>query len=238
MSEPGAEIPGAPEEIRAQAVSPFGTPLLRGRMPGAFVEELNEFVDRAIADPIVRASVDWSEELVGHLQHEIRVNEFVLGHDAGLQFIFLMARQYLKTCPNPLLGTSHGVASDQPTFRLALDQSWVNDMVEGDFNPLHFHSNCQLSCVGFLREPADGFNGGDSGSPGGRLFGCLQFVRGDPARGSETLFTVRPRVGDFWIFPSWLLHCVYPFRGRGVRRSLSANLSVSSKDDRPVGAAE
>ena len=37
---------------------------------------------------------------------------------------------------------------------------------------------------------------------------------------------LQPEVGDFYIFPYDLEHLVYPFRGDGMRRSLSVNYDV------------
>ena len=36
---------------------------------------------------------------------------------------------------------------------------------------------------------------------------------------------VKPRVGDFYVFPAELFHCVYPFKTKGERRSFSVNFS-------------
>jgi hypothetical protein len=36
---------------------------------------------------------------------------------------------------------------------------------------------------------------------------------------------VKPQVGDFYIFPSDLFHCVYPFKTVGERRSFSVNFN-------------
>ena len=44
--------------------------------------------------------------------------------------------------------------------------------------------------------------------------------------GGRNLFVVKPEVGAFYLWPAWMLHCVYPFRGAGVRRSVSVNLSL------------
>jgi len=43
---------------------------------------------------------------------------------------------------------------------------------------------------------------------------------------------VKPEVGDFYLFPSWLAHQVYPFRSDGERRSMAFN--VHFKLDGPV----
>ena len=37
---------------------------------------------------------------------------------------------------------------------------------------------------------------------------------------------VKPEVGDLFIFPGTLYHCVYPFYGSGERRSFSMNFQV------------
>jgi hypothetical protein len=36
---------------------------------------------------------------------------------------------------------------------------------------------------------------------------------------------VKPQVGDFYVFPSQLFHCVYPFYTKGERRSFSMNMN-------------
>ena len=33
-------------------------------------------------------------------------------------------------------------------------------------------------------------------------------------------------IGDFYIFPYDMRHCVYPFNGSGMRRTLAANMDV------------
>ena len=37
---------------------------------------------------------------------------------------------------------------------------------------------------------------------------------------------IKPHLGDFIIFASYLLHTVYPFKGDGERRSFSMNISL------------
>ena len=40
---------------------------------------------------------------------------------------------------------------------------------------------------------------------------------------------VRPEVGDFFIFPWWMRHMVYPFKTKGERRSFSFNTELERK---------
>ena len=40
--------------------------------------------------------------------------------------------------------------------------------------------------------------------------------------------TFKPKVGDFYIFPAFLMHEVHPFRGEGERRCFSFNAFVDA----------
>jgi hypothetical protein len=46
---------------------------------------------------------------------------------------------------------------------------------------------------------------------------------------------IKPEVGKFVMFPSWLQHTVYSFRGEGVRRSMAFNFVLRNrpKEDKP-----
>ena len=52
-------------------------------------------------------------------------------------------------------------------------------------------------------------------------------VDGGRQQFSRSIISFKPRVGDFYIFPGWLLHGAEPFRGKGERRSLAFNAFVS-----------
>ena len=43
---------------------------------------------------------------------------------------------------------------------------------------------------------------------------------------SESNVKITPKVGDFYLFPHYMMHNVYPFKGKGERRSMSFNVSI------------
>ena len=45
---------------------------------------------------------------------------------------------------------------------------------------------------------------------------------------SKSLMSFKPKVGDCYIFPGWLLHGVEPFSGTGERRSMAFNLTYQT----------
>ena len=56
--------------------------------------------------------------------------------------------------------------------------------------------------------------------------GWIEFLYGTPQIFIDPKYSVKPHVGQIFIFPAWLLHQVYPFRGKGLRRTISFNVSV------------
>lgn len=60
----------------------------------------------------------------------------------------------------------------------------------------------------------------------GRQAGYINFMHGGRQQFSRSIISFKPKVGDFYIFPGWVLHGAEPFRGTGERRSLAFNAFV------------
>lgn len=110
---------------------------------------------------------------------------------------------------------------------LKMTSSWVNYMKAGDFNPPHTHSvndkMCLFSCVLFLDVPEDMCKEehvANSYPPG-----SLEFIYGQPQENNNSHLVFTPQIGDFYMFPGWLTHLVYPFKSNGTRVSISANFT-------------
>ena len=60
--------------------------------------------------------------------------------------------------------------------------------------------------------------------------GDIHFMCGQAAKFSGHNFQATPKVGDIFLFPSWLSHGVYPFRTPNQeRRSISFNIDLKRK---------
>ena len=120
--------------------------------------------------------------------------------------------------------------------------AWYVDQRAGEYNPMHSHSaGAVLSCIGYLAIPEDLKNLWEKVSKAGQLLdselrnnvdnindGVIHFSygnMGDSARGSQAFW---PQAGEFYIFPAFLLHAVYPFKCDGSRISFSMNIEKTN----------
>ena len=112
-------------------------------------------------------------------------------------------------------------------YKMHLNSVWVNNMFEHEYNPVHVHQGTLftgLSSVMILKLP-ESF-GAEYSSAHSPQNGRLQIL--GSASGQFAAIDYQPAVKerDFYIFPYDMRHCVYPFNGPGMRRSLSANMDV------------
>jgi hypothetical protein len=112
--------------------------------------------------------------------------------------------------------------------KFELLESWIVRQFENEYNPVHYHSG-HVSGAGYLKVPKNlgkfiqnkdkQFQGGDLNL----IHGSRQFL-------SRSIFPIKPKVGDFYFFPNYLMHTVYPFNGTAEeRRSISFNANIDEK---------
>ena len=125
--------------------------------------------------------------------------------------------------------------------QVAMDELWSVHSYERDYNPIHSHGTKTLmgiSATMWTKVPQQILDLPTSGTPDYSLYnasghsdGCLAFSYGKQhVTDIDTLtppqsFVIRPEVGKLYLFPSWLQHMVYPFQGKGERRTVAANLN-------------
>jgi hypothetical protein len=192
---------------RLELFSPFGPMIAKADMPHGLVERINRFADRQIS------------------AHE--GSEFLLPADVvGEGGEGSLARQTERLIAR-YVRRLEGVAA----ARIQLDAFWIVSQYAGTPSPVHFHSG-DISGVMYLKVP-------DIDQPeheekktyiSGRQAGYINFLIGGKQRFSKSLISFKPRVGDFYVFPGWLLHGAEPFRGSGERRSLAFNAFVEVAD--------
>ena len=203
------------QEINYDIYQPFGPSILKVKMPQAYVNLLNTESDRILHDEKLSKKHDWSHNLAGNVKKEIAIDPSKI--KGFPEFLVTMSDQYLtKVLPE-------WTTDAKVSFRV-----WVVSQYAGDFNPVHIH-DANLSGVAFLKVPL-GFEEEYKKEDHHPTAGCLEFLGSIPNHFARHSYITKPAVGDFYLFPSWLAHQVYPFRCEGERRSMAFNVHFSTKE--------
>ena len=116
-----------------------------------------------------------------------------------------------------------------------INSIWVNEMKAHEYNPVHIHQGMLytgLSSVMIMNLPKD--TGVEYSAESKPMNGRLQIIGASAGQFAKTDYSPNMRVGDFYIFPYDMRHCVYPFnRTKEKRRTLVCNVDV---DYNPVSS--
>jgi hypothetical protein len=185
--------------------SPFGPLIAKAELDWASVERLNAYADTQIKR---------------HAGSEFLLPDNIVlaeGERSLLRQTESLIRRYLRLMDEPSTG------------KIRIDVFWIVSQYAGTPSPVHFHSG-DISGVLYLKEPQ--LEGEEAELQktyiSGRQAGYINFLIGGKQRFSKSLVSFKPSVGDFYIFPGWLLHGAEPFRGAGERRSLAFNAFVET----------
>ena len=210
------------EKEIVEIIKPFGPMILRAKVPDDLLNDLNQ--DCLDISNSKKEKIDWSHHLAGRVEEEYLItNNLLIKHAAWFNAV---ASRYL-------------FIEKKGKFKIGIVSGWYVRQYDGDFNPVHFHTGCQISAVGFLKLPDDieeyWKEEDKDHNPCG---GYLEFRYGMHGLNCPNNMKVKPKVGDFYMFPNWLDHQVYPFRGKykkpdvkGERRSFSLNLIYQNVDE-------
>ena len=106
--------------------------------------------------------------------------------------------------------------------------TWVVRQFKGEYNPVHWHSG-HVSGVGYLKVPQDlGKNKQENKAKNEN--GKLDLIHGSKMFLCESTLTIKPEVGDFYFFPNYLMHTVFPFKDTDEeRRCISFNCKIDDE---------
>ena len=122
----------------------------------------------------------------------------------------------------------HGNPKDS-SIETRINSAWIVSQYENEYNPVHGHTGCEISGVLYLKTP-DVKDRRKIPSKEGKKDhdGDITFTYNSESQRSGELLSkgvmqITPSRGLMLLFPSWLLHQVYPFIGKDERRSIAFN---------------
>tara|TARA_B100001250_G_scaffold384623_1_gene379614 strand:- start:60 stop:800 length:741 start_codon:yes stop_codon:yes gene_type:complete len=225
------------KEGHAQPLFPFAPMIMYAKLPMNLVRRLNKYVNKTIKNVEKAKNLDHSDHLVGKLSQEILIESGEL--NKHLDIFNEIIVNFLQTD----LARNFRTLKENTGFGINYKSAWVVRQFAGEYNPAHIHTKCDMSCVGYLKLPEkieeEWEEDYKDHYPAN---GHIEFLHGQPGKLHTHQMLIKPSVGDFFVFPSDLIHMVYPFKSEGERRSFSMNIDVSQqkldKDGKPVTIAK
>tara|TARA_B110000196_G_C21003503_1_gene594158 strand:+ start:261 stop:878 length:618 start_codon:yes stop_codon:yes gene_type:complete len=192
-------------------LSPFGPRIASLKIPKNIIKKINIEVDRIIISKKDLKKSDYSKKLVGQVYQEIQLSKRFINKTIK-SFINKNVSAYLKKTKN------------KNTKIINIKNFWVVRQFKNDYNPAHFHDG-DISGVGYLMIPKN-LNHGKKKI---KTNGTIDFINGTKSFLNESIYNHLPKVGDFILFPNYLMHVAYPFTVEGERRSFSLNIKIDKK---------
>ena len=218
--------------------APWAQLVATTKMPDELFKTTLELTDKIYED-VNRDSA--GESLAGQIDNEYFISQENLLESGLMDYFIQMTIKYWGTVltngnlwqylDKKFENGPHGF-----DYACRIVSAWTVHQYENEYNPVHNHANCKISAVLHLKfpenvEPARKTKSRHKDDESG-LDGNLVFTGMGAADEwcTAPVLNVNPvSVGMLHLFPSTLGHAVYPFRGKGERRSLSFNADVISK---------
>ena len=200
------------DEDKLNIIKPFGPAIAKVKMPEKIINTLNDHVDKIVNNEELSKKFDTGKNLAGNVKQELSLSKEMSDESGWSSFLSNATRAWIKFC----------IGKNIKEFQIY--SSWIVRQFSNEYNPVHWHSG-HISGAGFLKVPS---TFGETFQKDKKNYnGKLVLVHGSRSFLCNSKYEIIPEVGDFYIFPHYLMHTVYPFKDTNdERRSISFNAKV------------
>ena len=202
------------EKLDTRIIKNFGPSVLKVTIPKNIVDTINQYIDGLINDKKKTQTLDAGEYLVGDVTQEFSLEEEFIKKSGWYVF--------LASCVNKWIEFE----TKEKVKKFEILNSWVVRQFANEYNPTHWHGG-HISGAGFLKVPST-FGKHTQNKKGIKYKGGnLQLIHGSRMFLCRSTLNIVPAVGDFYFFPNYLMHTVFPFKNTyEERRSISFNANI------------
>ena len=192
---------------------PFGPTIYKTRIPEKIINDLNNYIDQVIIDEEKSKKLDHGIHLAGQVTQEFQLEQKFMKEVGWGDFLAQSTQKWIH------------LHERKNITKFNILHSWIVRQFKNEYNPTHWHGG-HISGAGYLKIPSK-VGKPIQKSKKDTANGKLQFIHGSRMFLSSSIFTISPKVGDFYLFPNYLMHQVFPFSGSDdERRSISFNAVI------------
>ena len=192
-----------------EILQPFGPSIAKVSIPEEMIKLMNNYIDEIVIDQKKSEKLDGGYKLAGNVTQEFRLEGDFMKKIKWIDFLAISVQNWLLK------------KTGKKIKKFDLIASWIVRQFKNEYNPVHFHGG-HVSGVGYLKVPTN--MGETIQKDKQNRNGNLVLIHGSSQFLSKSILTIKPKVGDFYFFPNYVMHTVYPFADTNEeRRSVSFN---------------
>ena len=195
----------------------FGPSILKVKIPKKVLNKINNYIENISKNKKKISKLNYGEKLVGDVTQEFKLEKKFMKNSGWEKFLKDATTRWIKA------------ETEMNIKKFKILNSWVVRQFENEYNPTHWHSG-HISGAGFLKVPRILGKHVQRKKFKEYRGGSLQLIHGSRMFLSHSTLNIKPVVGDFYIFPNYLMHSVFPFKNtKEERRSISFNALIDQK---------
>ena len=204
-------------EIKYKNLRVLGPAVLKVKIPDEIIEKLNEYIDNTVKNKSKVEKLNYGEKLVGDVTQEFLLEIEFVKSSGWLDFLANCSKIYTE------------LNEGKKITKFNLLKTWVVRQFKNEYNPTHWHGG-HISGAGFLKVPKILGESVQKKKEINYRGGNLQLIHGSRMFTCPSTYNIIPEVGDFYLFPNYLMHTVFPFKGTDEeRRSISFNATIDDE---------
>ena len=202
------------EKFKFEILKIFGPSILKVKIPDEILKSLNNYVDKIIIDENKLKNLNHGDNLAGDVTQEFVLENDIMQSSGWGNFLGKLVYEWVK------------IETGKKITKFTIQKSWIVRQFKNEYNPIHWH-NGHISGAGYLKIPNSFGKHVQKKENREYKGGNLELINGTRMFMSNSTFSIVPEVGDFYFFPNYLMHTVYPFKGTDEeRRSISFNANI------------
>ena len=205
------------EEVKFQVIRNFGPSVFKVKIPESIIVKLNNYIDQLIQNKDKQNKLNWGHKLVGDVTEEFLLEKEIIEKSGWLNFLSICVQRWIN------------IETQKKITKFNVERTWVVRQFQNEYNPAHWHSG-HISGAGFLKLPSSFGKHKQINKEADYAGGKLQLIHGSKMFLCDSILSITPKVGDFYFFPNYLMHTVYPFKDTSEeRRSISFNATIDNE---------
>ena len=201
-------------QIKFSVIKHFGPSILKIKIPEEIIDKLNQYVDEIITNKQKSKDLNYGPKLVGDVTQEFRLDQEFMEKIGWAKFLAFCTSKWIE------------IETGKKITKFQIINSWIVRQFENEYNPTHWHSG-HLSGAGFLKIPSSFGKHKQKKEEKEYRGGNLQLIHGSKMFLCQSTLNILPEVGDFYFFPNYMMHTVFPFKdSKEERRSISFNAVI------------